>query len=155
MAPMNSGHLRARITKYTAKSATDATRKPRVKQKRRYGMVRVMNSSGSPMDQRSRRMSPLKGPVRSRARRWARRRSISRTDRSRRVRSQRPIALSFSAKRSTAAALTLRPWSRRAPAASAAVRWPSSACMTAISTGRKRKYFLVAGSFTMKLCSPR
>ena len=48
---------------------------------------------------------------RSRLRRCARSRSISRTELSRRVRSQSPIALSFSAKRETAAPLTLMPCS--------------------------------------------
>ncbi len=74
---------------------------------------------------------------------------MSSTDRSRNVRSHRSIPLSFSANFPTAAALTRSPCSSRAAAASATVRLPSSVCMTATSTGRKRKYLWVVGSFTM------
>ena len=102
------------------------------------------------MDQRSRRMSPWTSPPPlSRERRWARSRSIISTDRSPSVRSSSPIALSLPANFSTAAADTLMPSSTSAAAASAAVRTPSSDCMTRISTGRKRKYLRDFGSFTM------
>jgi hypothetical protein len=83
-------------------------------------------------------MSPWNGLWRSRCRRWARSRSTSRTERSRRVRSTSPMVLSLSANLPTAAALTLSPCAASAAAASAVVRSPSSACITAISTGRKR-----------------
>ena len=78
------------------------------------------------------------------------------TERSPRVRSSRPIALSLPANFSTAAG-------RHADAAlgqrrrhlGRAPRRRRTCCMTCTSTGRKRKYFRDFGSLTMKLCSPR
>ena len=112
-------------------------------------MVRFMNLSGSPIDQRMRKMSLWAAGPPSRWRRWALSRSISSTDRSPTVRSSRPIALSLAAKPSTAAADTRRPSSASAAATSAAVRMPSNRWMTLTSTGRNRKYFRDFGSFTM------
>jgi len=147
--------LSAATRQYTAKSATETTMKLRVNIQRRYGIVRFMNWSGSPTDQRSRKMSPLNGLVESRCRRCARRRSIWSTVRSPRVRSRRPMALSLLAKPSTAAAETRRPDATSSSAISAGERVPSNCRMTRTSTGRNRKYLWVLGSFRMKLCSPR
>ena len=108
-----------------------------------------MNLSGSPMDQRIRNSSPRKGPWASRSRRWARSRSICSTERSRRVRSQRPIDLSCSANLETVAAVTRIPSSARVATASVAVAACCNARMTPTSSGRKRKYLWVVGSLTM------
>ena len=94
-------------------------------------MVRSMNLSGSPMDQRIRKMSVCPRPPLSRCRRCARSRSIMRTERSPTVRSSRPIDLSLAANLSTAAADTPIPPATRSAATSAALRAPSNCCMHA------------------------
>ncbi len=151
----NSVHVAAMIRKYTANIASDATTKPRVNIQRTDGSVRLNIASGSPNDHRMRSSSPRNSVGRLRRRRSARMRSSSTVVRSASVRSSRPMDASFRANPSTARAVSRTPSAASAAAISSGVRLPSKYRMTPISTGRKRKYFCVAGSFTTKLVSPR
>src|SRR5829696_4727960 len=119
------------------------------------GSTRSNIAFGSPNDQRIRINSPRNSAGRRRRRRSARIRSISSVVRSASERSSRPIDASFRANPSTAPAERRSPCSASAATTSSAVRRPSKHRITPTSTGRKRKYFCVAGSFTTKLVSPR